>query len=227
MNNSGKLSKMTSDETDIVSPLMNEWSTSGETTNSLINFESYDYLLIIDLEATCCDDNSISRSEMEIIEIGAVLVDTRTLKFLSKFTTFIKPVRNPILTDFCTNLTTIKQSDVDIAPHFHEAIKRLKEWLHDIDNYLFCSWGMYDKHQFVQDCKLNNVPYPFSDTHCNIKSRFSQTQGFKKQLGMAKALRRCGIELSGQHHRGIDDAKNMVKLLPYITGDHQVKKVCR
>ncbi len=30
--------------------------------------------LIVDLEATCCDQNSILRSQTEIIEIGAVIV---------------------------------------------------------------------------------------------------------------------------------------------------------
>jgi inhibitor of KinA sporulation pathway (predicted exonuclease) len=32
---------------------------------------------------------------------------------------------------------------------------------------------------------------------------------------MAGALRQLGIPLAGTHHRGIDDARNIAKILPY------------
>ena len=41
---------------------------------------------------------------------------------------------------------------------------------------------------------------------------------------MAQALKLVGIELQGTHHRGIDDAKNIAKLLPYILGQKQIEK---
>ena len=36
------------------------------------------YFLIVDLEATCSNDGSIPREEMEIIEIGAVMLNRST-----------------------------------------------------------------------------------------------------------------------------------------------------
>ena len=59
---------------------------------------------------------------MEIIEIGAVMVDRETLSIVDEFQTFIKPIRHPILTDFCKQLTSITQSQVDTAPTFPAAI---------------------------------------------------------------------------------------------------------
>jgi len=35
---------------------------------------------------------------------------------------------------------------------------------------------------------------------------------------MARALEIAGLPLDGTHHRGIDDARNMAKLMPYILG---------
>ncbi len=32
---------------------------------------------------------------------------------------------------------------------------------------------------------------------------------------MARALARLGIPLEGTHHRGIDDARNIARILPY------------
>ena len=61
--------------------------------------------------------------------VGAVLLDGKTLETVSEFCTFIKPVRHPVLTPFCTKLTTITQADVDVAPMFPEALANLKAWL--------------------------------------------------------------------------------------------------
>jgi len=36
------------------------------------------YFLIVDLEATCSDDGTIPSQEMEIIEIGAVMLNRST-----------------------------------------------------------------------------------------------------------------------------------------------------
>ncbi|TMO26232.1 hypothetical protein CWC30_03855 [Pseudoalteromonas sp. S4741] len=65
---------------------------------------------------------------------------------LDEFNTFIQPQRHPKLTDLCTNLTSITQHDVDHAPYYPEAIGAFQKWLGNYDNYLFCSWGEYDKH---------------------------------------------------------------------------------
>ena len=45
------------------------------------------YYLIIDLEATCSDDGSIPESEIEIIEIGAVMQNSITFEIQSEFQT--------------------------------------------------------------------------------------------------------------------------------------------
>ena len=44
-----------------------------------INLESYQYFLVVDLEATCSDTKEVPRQEMEIIEIGAVMVEAKSL----------------------------------------------------------------------------------------------------------------------------------------------------
>ncbi|WP_417387188.1 exonuclease domain-containing protein [Gimesia sp.] len=181
-------------------------------------YSRYQYFLIVDLEATCCDQRSFPRNEMEIIEIGAVLVARSGLAVVDEFQTFIQPVRNPQLTSFCTRLTSIRQTDVDQAPRFPDALQAMLSWLTPYEDYLFCSWGDYDKSQFIQDCHYHRVAYPFPEAHLNLKKQFSITQGLKKRFGMAGALQKAGIPLQGTHHRGIDDARNMAKLMPWIIG---------
>lgn len=174
------------------------------------------YFLIIDLEATCCNKSSISREEMEIIEIGAVMLNRNTWEVDSEFQRFIQPVRNPQLTQFCTELTTISQAEVDAASKFPEVMTELAAWLNLFPQYIFCSWGNYDKNQFLQDCKFHNVPYPFGLEHKNIKKEFSDYLGISQRFGMVQALNKLGLVLQGTHHRGIDDARNIAAIYKYM-----------
>lgn len=175
-----------------------------------------DYYLIIDLEATCSDDGSIPRQRIEIIEIGAVLLNSKTLQVDGEYQTFIKPILHPELTDFCQSLTSITQRDVDTASLFPEAVKEFQSWFYPFGSYLFCSWGDYDKNQFKQDCRLHGVGYPFPGDHLNLKKAFSTLVGSTKKFGMTGALDKLGIELEGTHHRGIDDARNIARIVQAV-----------
>ena len=43
------------------------------------------HYLIVDVEATCSDNGAVPRHEMEIIEIGAVMMAARTFEIESEF----------------------------------------------------------------------------------------------------------------------------------------------
>jgi inhibitor of KinA sporulation pathway (predicted exonuclease) len=186
-----------------------------ELENWRRNAVHYDYYLVIDLEATCCDSGTIPQGETEIIEIGAVMADARSLQPVDEFGAFVRPVRYPILTEFCTHLTSITQQDVDNASGFPDVLARLIQWASKYPNSVFSSWGEYDRKQLARDCSFHRVRYPFEE-HVNLKRRFAEALGLRKPEGMAPALRRVGLPLQGSHHRGIDDARNIVRLLPYI-----------
>lgn len=184
-------------------------------------FEDFPFVLVVDLEATCDDRNRLGnlvpKHEMETIEIGAVLVDTTTLEPVSELGIFVKPVRHPRLTTFCTELTSITQADVDGGVPFPEAAASVDRFLAG-RHALFGSWGDYDRNQFAQDAAYHGVRLPFTRHHVNLKKRFSEQLGEAKRFGMDAALRRVGLMLEGTHHRGIDDARNIARLLPWITG---------
>lgn len=177
---------------------------------------SPEFYLVIDVEATCAEDNSIPRHETEIIEIGAVIVDATTFDMLDEFQSFIRPIRHPRLTHFCTHLTTIRQIEVDISPTYPIVIKKLETWLKPYRASLFCSWGEYDQIQIERECRHHRVNYPLGVRHLNLKTEYAHRHRLPKQVGMQTALRQAGLHLQGIHHRGIDDARNIARLLPYI-----------
>ncbi|MCR6480854.1 exonuclease domain-containing protein [Variovorax sp. ZS18.2.2] len=177
-----------------------------------------DRYLVIDFEATCCDTGSVPREHMEIIEIGAVMVDARSFEIEDEFQIFVRPVRHPKLTTFCIALTSISQRDVELAPSFKDAVAEFKHWLYRYTGFVFCSWGDYDLKQLRQDCDFHKVPYPISAPHVNVKRVLTEKQGLAKKPGLGDAIRLAGLTFSGTHHRGIDDARNITRLLPYAFG---------
>jgi 3'-5' exoribonuclease 1 len=166
--------------------------------------------VIADLEATCWEKGT-TPARMEIIEIGAVTLSSAAGDVTSEFGEFVRPVREPILSEFCIRLTGIRQSDVDGAGTFAEVFPRFLEWIGPAP-YTLCSWGAYDLGQFRVDCKRQglSVPAPF-ERHLNLKQAFAHLEGIKP-CGMKGALGRLNIPLEGQHHRAIDDARNIAKI---------------
>ena len=174
------------------------------------------HLLIIDVEATCDDAGAVPRHEMEIIEIGAVMQDAVTFESVGEFQTFVRPVRHPILTPFCTGLTTIKQQDVANAPEFPDALRDLMDWSAAYDEPLFCSWGDYDRKQFQRDCDHHGVPYPLGDDHLNLKSVVADVMNLRRSMGLGQTIERLGLTFDGTAHRGLDDARNIARVVRWI-----------
>jgi inhibitor of KinA sporulation pathway (predicted exonuclease) len=178
-----------------------------------------EHYLVIDFEATCCDRGGVPREQMEIIEIGAVMVEAQQLQSVSEFQSFVRPVRHPKLTAFCTQLTSITQQQVDTTAAFHDVIAAFKQWCTGFGRCVFCSWGDYDRNQLQQDCAFHQLPYPINAPHLNLKRQMTQRQQLTNKLGLDAAVRLAGLKFSGTHHRGIDDARNIASLLPYIVGE--------
>ena len=154
--------------------------------------------IIVDLEATCWNDGSFDKNEMEIIEIGAVALGLNG-DTLSKFDRFVKPSRHPELSDFCKELTTITQKDIDNADYFPLVIKRFQEWINGIasPDYRVWSWGLYDRAQFNLDCSRFHISTNWLDgKHYNLSAEFKKRSG-KKKSGIKRASKALGIELEG------------------------------
>lgn len=170
--------------------------------------------VIVDLEATCWETNQ-TRERMEIIEIGAVFLESSSSEPVREFAKFVKPIAEPTLSDFCKNLTSIRQEQVDEADYFYQVFPEFVEWI-DGEPFKLCSWGAYDLNQFRIDCARHKLEFPATfNAHINLKAEFARVTK-QKRCGMTAALKILGFELEGTHHRGIDDARNIAKIARVI-----------
>lgn len=170
--------------------------------------------LVIDLEATCARDETVPKKEMEVIEIGAVAVDT-ALRPFDEFQAFAHPVRHPELTDFCRELTTIRQRDVDVADPLPDVARQFGDWAQQTGATLWASWGMFDRILFDRNFRYHGVASPLPDTHVNVRECFEATVA-PGPVDFDTAMTKTGLAFEGQPHRGIDDARNVARLLPTI-----------
>ncbi len=176
-------------------------------------------ILVVDLEATCADDGTIPPENMETIEIGACWIDTDGL-VIDRFQSFVRPVLNPKLTGFCTSLTGIVQANVDTAPPFSAAAELLRQFTERYQalDSAWASWGAYDRKQFERDSARHGIAEPVALPHLNAKRLFAKAQRIGKEVGMAKACEMANLKLEGAHHRALDDALNIARLLPWVLG---------
>ncbi|RXR34894.1 exonuclease domain-containing protein [Flavobacterium piscinae] len=169
-------------------------------------------IIVIDLEATCWNGQIPKGQVNEIIEIGICELDAKTGMISKNKGLLIKPERS-VVSSFCTELTTITQELLDKeGVRFEEAIEMLKQD-YQPDQYTWASYGQYDLNMLKKQCQLLNVHYPLGSHHINVKELFSEVRGMHKKVGMNGALALLNLPLEGTHHRGVDDARNIAKIL--------------
>jgi len=175
-----------------------------------------DLIAVCDLEATCWEDGeSQTIDQMEVIEIGCVLADFEGTA-IDEFECFVRPVQNPILTEFCTKLTTIRQEDVENAPSFCDAMRALDSWMGG-RSICWASWGRFDYKLLVnQQTRYGEEFQILSVPHFNIKDAWRRTTKRSRNTDLYQALAFHGLEFEGVPHRALTDARNTAKLIPYI-----------
>ncbi|MCX8524215.1 exonuclease domain-containing protein [Chryseobacterium formosus] len=171
-----------------------------------------DSILIIDLEATCWDDHPPRGQENEIIEIGVCIMDAKTGKISQNEGILVKPQYSKV-SPFCTKLTSITQEMLDDEGILLENALDILREKYSPEDLTWASYGNYDLSMLKEQTRKFNVDYPLSDDHINVKTLFAQLHPIRKSVGMDRALKELKFPLEGTHHRGVDDVKNIAKIL--------------
>lgn len=177
--------------------------------------QKLDKIVVVDLEATCWQGKPPAGMDNDIIEIGACLLDVKTGEITDNIGILVIPERSEV-SDFCTQLTTITPELIaNEGITFRDACSQLKKQ-YDTQDRAWASFGAYDRRQFQKQCAALGVSYPFGPSHINVKTLFGLKKGLEREEGMSGALEILGLPLEGTHHRGVDDARNIAKILWWI-----------
>jgi inhibitor of KinA sporulation pathway (predicted exonuclease) len=171
-------------------------------------------IIIIDLEATCWSGENPKDTPPDVIEYGMAILEVGSGEILANEGILVKPTHSEV-SEFCTELTTITPEMVANASSFAEASQYLQD-KYDAHRHPWASYGAYDLSQLQRQCRREDVAFPLSAQHLNVKALFALRQRLPKPVGMDKALQHLNIPLEGTHHRGIDDARNIAKILRHL-----------
>uniref|UniRef100_A0A7N9IB14 3'-5' exoribonuclease 1 n=1 Tax=Macaca fascicularis TaxID=9541 RepID=A0A7N9IB14_MACFA len=151
----------------------------------------YDYICIIDFEATCEEGNP-PEFVHEIIEFPVVLLNTHTLEIEDTFQQYVRPEINTQLSDFCISLTGITQDQVDRADTFPQVLKKVIDWMKLKElgtkyKYSILTDGSWDMSKFLNiQCQLSRLKYPpFAKKWINIRKSYGN---FYKSFILTGAL---------------------------------------
>ncbi|MBX2873240.1 MAG: exonuclease domain-containing protein [Saprospiraceae bacterium] len=167
--------------------------------------------IVYDLEATCWDGNPRTQVQ-EIIEIGAYKLDPYG-DVMDTFSRLVRPVIHPYLSHYCRKLTGIEQDEINRASRFDKVAEDFKDWIDIYDeDYLLCAWGSFDQELLIQDCKLHKMEFDWTEPHINVKQQYHELKRLHRRRGLRRAVEAEGFEFSGEQHRALDDAENLVKV---------------
>ncbi|KAB1263048.1 ERI1 exoribonuclease 2, partial [Camelus dromedarius] len=207
----------------------------------------FDYLIVIDFESTCWNDGKRHRSQ-EIIEFPAVLLNTSTGEIESEFHAYVQPQEHPVLSEFCMELTGIKQDQVDEGVPLKICLSQFCKWIQKIQQEkkiifatgisdistsevnlcAFVTWSDWDLGVCLEyECKRKQLLKPvFLNSWIDLRVTYKIFYN-RKPKGLSGALEEVGIKFLGREHFGLDDSRNTALLAWKMIRDGCLMKITR
>ncbi len=145
---------------------------------------------------------------MEVIEFGAVKLNNE-YEMVSSFRSFVKPKYNDRIERFITNLTGIKDIDVEKAEQFPDVLESFVTWCGA--GYEIFSWSMTDLTQIEGEMEqkgievTEQISYMFS--HWNdLQQQYGEQIGISRLTKLSDAICVAGLGFRGRAHTALADA---------------------
>lgn len=193
--------------------------------------QQFDHFLILDLEG-----------KVEILEFPVLMIHAKTLKVVDFFHRFVRP--SEMSEQRINQYIEGKYGKIgvhsvwhDTAIPFKEVIQQFEDWMakHQLwarefgghlNKSAFITCGNWDiKTKIPEQCKVSRMKIPsyfmewinLKDVYLNFYKR--------RASGMMTMMRELHIPLVGSHHLGIDDTKNITRVLQRMVNDGAVLQI--
>ncbi|XP_069762366.1 ERI1 exoribonuclease 2 isoform X2 [Narcine bancroftii] len=174
------------------------------------------------------------------IEFPAVLLNTSSGEIEVEFHQYVQPQEHPILSEFCMELTGIKQWQVEAGIPLAICLSQFSRWIWKLQQEknivfveersqhchpglkpcAFVTWSDWDLGVCLHyECKRKQLLKPnilnsWIDLRATYKTFYN-----RKPKGLNGALQDLGIVFSGREHSGLDDARNTANLAWQMMSD--------
>lgn len=178
--------------------------------------------IILDLEwnqSASGKVNSLPDMPFEIIEIGAVKLDSK-LRYKGEWHRVIKPRVYTKLQSAVRKVIHLTEGDLDKGDLFENAITEFLDWCGD--EYSFAIWGSMDLTELQRNMKHYNVPikFPKPFIYLDVQKLYSYMfLNGKDKINLKSAIQELKIRETEEYHSALSDAHYTAKVLQRIDLD--------
>jgi len=193
--------------------------------------QKLDYLLILDLEG-----------KVEILEFPVVMIDAQSMEFIDSFHRFVRPtaMNEQRITEYIEGKYGkfgVDRVWNDTAIPFNEVLQEFEDWIGNhnlwkkeqqgsLKSAAFVTCGNWDlKTKVPEQCKVSNIKLPnYFMEWINLKDIYLNFY-CRRATGMITMMRQLQMPTVGSHHLGIDDSKNIARVVQRMLADGAMMQI--
>lgn len=171
-------------------------------------------LMIFDQECSFAHHWKREENKSELLELGAVVVDS-DLEVKATFSSYVKPIFHPGLSEECLELLGDIQSKVNSAPEFTSVMRKFDDWVQQNNVTQIASWGESDRtFILIQLDKYDLTSTTFELEYIDLKKAFRKSRPVKiKPVGLRKAAEIVDAEIVEPQHSALNDALSALNVI--------------
>lgn len=183
-------------------------------------------IVLFDTEYTCWEGSrernwSGPNEHREIVQIGALRVDSDRLTETDAFDVLVRPRKNPLLSGYFTSLTGITQERIETkGVEFPTAIRQFSLWCEGFPLY---SFGR-DGEVLEQNCTLVGIVSPIANSRFhNIRDVFQKFGVSTENYTSGTIVQAFGREPVRRAHNSLNDVRTILDGLRELSRLTQIK----
>lgn len=176
-------------------------------------------IVIFDLECTTWEGAAARNwsgqgEHREVVQLGAVVVGTKYFTELVSRLWFVKPTRNPVLSQYFIDLTHITQEKVEEkGVDFSTFLREFSDFCGNFELYCFDNRvdgsRLFDRDVLVENCNLLGSEFPFnSERFHNVNEIFCRHGYHVRQSGVAPEA--FGLKVPARPHDALNDVRGII-----------------
>ena len=166
-------------------------------------------------------------SKMEIVEIGAVMLDDQYQE-ISSFRSYVRPEFNDKIEKQCTKVTGITTETVADAPVLWPALQQFVQWC-GTEPLTVYAWSDSDLKQLKRELNLKEIECKELHRLCNnwvdFQRVFCDLLGIEKRVALKHAINAIQSEFDGDEHDALWDARNTAKIFALSKNEAEFQRI--
>ncbi|CAD8057973.1 unnamed protein product [Paramecium sonneborni] len=188
--------------------------------------QGFNYLIILNFQTTCFQDYQI-KFNPEIIEFSAQFYDIKLRKVTQIYQKFIKPQENQTISEYCTQQTGIIQSQITNGVQLQLAINQFQDLLRDLGRICIITSSDFELNHLKKEAERKGIKLvKYFTYYINLKKVFPKSLRIKNYLkdpNLMEMLEDCGLPLSGKFQNGIENVKNITRIVDHLINNENFR----